>query len=39
VALANDFGITLIGFARGKRMNAYTNDWRIATDGRIKVPG
>ena len=37
VALANDFGITLIGFARGKRMNAYTNDWRIVTDGRIGV--
>ncbi len=29
VRLANDLGITLIGFVRGKRMNAYTNDWRI----------
>ncbi len=38
VALANDFGITLIGFARGKRMNAYTNDWRIVTDEKIGVP-
>jgi len=26
--------ITLIGFARGKRMNVYTNDWRIVTDGK-----
>lgn len=30
VRLAGDLGITLIGFVRGKRMNAYTNDWRIA---------
>jgi FdhD protein len=34
VRLANDLGITLIGFVRGKRMNAYTNDWRIVTDGK-----
>ena len=34
VKLASDLGITLIGFVRGKRMNAYTNDWRIVTDGR-----
>jgi len=33
VRLANDLGITLIGFVRGKRMNAYTNNWRIAPDG------
>ena len=33
VRLANDLGITLIGFVRGKRLNAYTNDWRIVTDG------
>jgi FdhD protein len=33
VRLANDLGITLIGFVRGSRMNAYTNDWRIVTDG------
>ncbi len=33
VRLANDLGITLIGFVRGKRMNVYTNDWRIVTDG------
>ena len=30
VKLASDLGITLLGFARGKRVNAYTNDWRIA---------
>ena len=33
VRLAGDLGITLIGFVRGRSMNAYTNDWRIATDG------
>ena len=32
VKLAADLGITLIGFVRGKRMNVYTNDWRILTD-------
>jgi len=34
VKLANDLGITLLGFVRGKRMNAYTNDWRIVSDGK-----
>ena len=34
VRLANDFGITLLGFVRGKRLNVYTNDWRIARDGK-----
>ena len=34
VKLANDLGITLLGFVRGKRINAYTNDWRISEDGR-----
>lgn len=29
VRLADDFGITLIGFVRGKRMNVYTNRWRV----------
>lgn len=29
VRLANDLGITVIGFARGKRMNVYTNGWRV----------
>ena len=33
VKLATDLGITLIGFVRGKRMNVYTNDWRVAIDG------
>ncbi|MBA7622525.1 Sulfur carrier protein FdhD [subsurface metagenome] len=33
VKLADDLGITLLGFVRGKRINAYTNDWRIAADG------
>jgi FdhD protein len=27
--LADEIGITLIGFARSKRMNIYTNSWRI----------
>jgi len=29
VRLADDLGITLIGFVRGKRMNVYTNRWRV----------
>ncbi len=29
IRLANDLGITLIGFVRGKRMNVYTNAWRV----------
>jgi FdhD protein len=33
VRLANDLGITLIGFARGKRMNIYSNDWRVISHG------
>ncbi len=33
VRIATDLGITLIGFVRGKRMNVYTNDWRIVTGG------
>jgi FdhD protein len=32
--LAADLGVTLIGFVRGKRMNVYTHDWRIAMDGK-----
>jgi len=31
VRLATDFGITLVGFARGSRMNIYTNSWRVVT--------
>ncbi len=34
VKLAGDLGITLLGFVRGKRMNVYTNDWRIKDYGR-----
>jgi len=32
VRLANDLGITLIGFVRGKRMNVYAHSWRISAD-------
>jgi FdhD protein len=32
VRLANDLGITLIGFVRGKRMNIYTHDERVVID-------
>ncbi len=31
VRSAIDLGITLIGFARGKRMNIYANEWRISS--------
>jgi len=34
VRLANDLGVTLIGFVRGERMNVYANGWRIAADGK-----
>ncbi|MFC2041064.1 formate dehydrogenase accessory sulfurtransferase FdhD [Chloroflexota bacterium] len=34
VKLANDLGISLLGFVRGKRINAYTHDWRILQDGK-----
>jgi FdhD protein len=29
VKLANQLGITLIGFVRGKRMSVYANEWRV----------
>ena len=29
VRLADELGITLIGFVRGKKMNIYTNRWRV----------
>lgn len=32
VKLADDWGLTLIGFARDKRMNVYANDWRVKGD-------
>jgi len=31
VKVADTLGITLIGFVRGKKMNVYTNEWRIKT--------
>jgi len=34
VKLASDLGVTLLGFVRGKRINAYTNNWRIVNNGR-----
>jgi FdhD protein len=32
VKLADKLGITLIGFARGRRINIYTNDWRVSDE-------
>jgi len=32
VRLAEDLGITLIGFARGRRMNVYAHDRRMVTN-------
>jgi len=34
VRIADNLGITLIGFVRAKRMNVYTNNWRIVCDGK-----
>jgi FdhD protein len=34
VRLANDLGVTLIGFVRGERMNVYANAWRVMTFGK-----
>jgi FdhD protein len=34
VRLADDLGITLVGFVRGKRMNVYTHTERIIADGK-----
>ncbi len=33
VRLAADLGVTLIGFVRGKRMNVYTDSWRVMAKG------
>jgi FdhD protein len=30
VKIASDLGITLIGSVKGKKMNVYTNDWRVS---------
>jgi formate dehydrogenase assembly factor FdhD len=34
VRLADNLGVTLIGFVRGKRMNVYTHAERIATNAK-----
>jgi FdhD protein len=34
VKLANDSGITLIGFVREKRMNVYSHTWRLFSHGK-----
>ena len=34
VRLAEDLGITLVGFVRSGRMNIYTHDWRVKIDGK-----
>ncbi len=36
VKLADEIGITLVGFARGSRMNVYSAGWRILTRARTK---
>jgi FdhD protein len=33
IKLANDMGVTLVGFVRGYRMNIYSGGWRISADG------
>ena len=33
VRIADSLGITLIGSVRGKKMNVYTNDWRVTVNG------
>ena len=32
VELADELGITIIGYVRGKRMNVYTHEWRVGID-------
>ncbi len=34
VRLAEDLGITLLGFVRGEKMNIYAHSWRITNDGK-----
>ena len=37
VRLADDLGVTLVGFVRGKRMNVYTNSWRVKAGRKEKL--
>jgi FdhD protein len=37
VRLASDLGLTLVGFARGDKMNVYANGWRIASGEEAKA--
>ena len=37
VRLAGDLGLTLVGFARGDKMNVYTKGWRIITGEELKI--
>jgi FdhD protein len=32
VKLADELGITIIGYVRGKRMNVYTHEWRVVVN-------
>ena len=34
VRLAEDLGVTLLGFVRGEKMNIYAHRWRISSDGK-----
>ena len=34
VRIADNLGITLIGSVRGKKMNVYSNGWRVVADGK-----
>lgn len=34
IRIADNLGITLISSVRGKRMNVFTNNWRVVVDGR-----
>jgi FdhD protein len=36
VRLARNLGVTLVGFARGSRMNVYSNEWRIVTRAKLQ---
>jgi FdhD protein len=34
VRLANDLGVTLVGFVQEEKMNIYAHSWRITNDGK-----